>query len=86
MDQSGDFMTRITQMQQLTLFAPSNLAWKNPNLRLIRGNPHKMRDILNMHLVAEKLPLERIISENRQQVRNISASVLSITGLRPVHD
>jgi uncharacterized surface protein with fasciclin (FAS1) repeats len=68
MDHGSDFMTRITQMKQLTLFAPSNAAWNNSNLNNILRNKAKLREILNMHLVEEKLPLEKIANDNIVQV------------------
>jgi len=69
MDHGGEFMTEITNMKSLTLFAPSNAAWENANLNHILQTKDKVKDILRMHLVAEKLPLEKILSENIIQVK-----------------
>ncbi|KAF4520035.1 hypothetical protein B566_EDAN008322 [Ephemera danica] len=73
MDHHGDFMTRINLMKELTLFAPSNQAWESPVLKNIIGNNNKMRDILNMHVVPKKLPLDRIISENIFEENTLAA-------------
>jgi uncharacterized surface protein with fasciclin (FAS1) repeats len=69
MDHGGEFMTEITNMKSLTLFAPSNAAWDNANLNNILQTKDKVKDILRMHLVADKLPLEKILSDNIIQVK-----------------
>jgi uncharacterized surface protein with fasciclin (FAS1) repeats len=68
MDHGGEFMTEITNMKSLTLFAPSNAAWENAKLDNILQTKDKVKDILRMHLVAEKLNLEKILTENIIQV------------------
>ncbi|XP_065337194.1 fasciclin-1 isoform X3 [Cloeon dipterum] len=73
MDHGGEFMTQITNMKSLTLFAPSNAAWANANLNNILQTKDKVKEILRMHLVAEKLPLETILSENIIQVESAAA-------------
>ena len=61
-------MDRLTKMRELTLFAPSNAAWKDPNLNNFIRDRKVMSEILNMHLVEEKLTLEKIIYHNKNQV------------------
>ena len=70
-DEGGEFMAEITKMRDLTLFAPSNLAWTTANIdNLYR--PEKLREILNLHLVHERLTIERIMEENINQVSEFS--------------
>lgn len=66
-DEGGDFMQEITRMRDLTLFAPSNLAWSAANIDNLY-NREKLREILNLHLVHERLTIERIRDENINQV------------------
>uniref|UniRef100_A0A146LUE9 Fasciclin-1 n=1 Tax=Lygus hesperus TaxID=30085 RepID=A0A146LUE9_LYGHE len=72
-DVEGSFMEQLTTMRELTLFAPSNQAWRDPALTHIIRDKQKIREILNLHLVKEKLPLEKIIHGNSHQVETLSA-------------
>lgn len=85
MDVGGEFMQTIINMKDVTLFAPSNDAWNDPNLQnIIRlvlkmligfqefiflilrkfRNKEKMREILNLHVVRDRLNTERIRQSN----------------------
>jgi len=66
-DEGGDFMQVINGMKDLTLFAPSNQAWSSANIDNLY-NREKLREILNLHLVRERLTVERIRDENMNQV------------------
>lgn len=66
-DEGGDFMHEITRMRDLTLFAPSNSAWSAAKIDTLY-NPAKLREILNLHLVRERLTVEKIRDENVNQV------------------
>jgi uncharacterized surface protein with fasciclin (FAS1) repeats len=66
-DEGGDFMHQITKMRDLTLFAPSNLAWSTANIDNLY-NRAKLREVLNLHLVHERLTVEKIRDENVNQV------------------
>jgi hypothetical protein len=66
-DEGGDFMQQITKMRDLTLFAPSNLAWSSAKIDNLY-NRDKLREILNLHLVHERLAVEKILDENMNQV------------------
>ncbi|XP_071443491.1 fasciclin-1 isoform X2 [Hetaerina americana] len=68
MNYGSEFMTRITKVKALTLFAPSNTALNNSNLNNLIQNREKLREILNLHLVEELLPLERIKDNSMKQV------------------
>lgn len=67
-DTEGDFMDRITRMRDLTLFAPSNNAWLDSNLNNLVRDRSKIKEILNMHLVEQRLTMEHIIQSNTNQV------------------
>lgn len=71
-DYQGEFMDKITRMRDFTLFAPSNAAWTDPNINNFLLNKNKMREILNMHLVEQRLPLKTIIDNNRNQVPTLT--------------
>ncbi|GFG33414.1 hypothetical protein Cfor_04085, partial [Coptotermes formosanus] len=66
-DEGGDFMQEITRMRDLTLFAPSNLAWSAANIDNLY-NRERLREILNLHLVHQRLTVEKIRDENIHQV------------------
>jgi hypothetical protein len=86
-DEGGDFMHVMTKMRDVTLFAPSNLAWSAANIDNLY-NREKLREILNLHLVNDRLTVERIRDENINQVcltLNVECMifVLHLCGLYP---
>lgn len=63
------FIESIKRMRDVTLFAPSNNAWQDDNLKNVLRNEDKMREILNMHLVRDqRLSVEKIKQNNINQV------------------
>ncbi|XP_063216884.1 fasciclin-1 isoform X2 [Bacillus rossius redtenbacheri] len=68
LDAGGDFMNKITTMRDLTLFAPSNEAWSDKELANLFGNREKLREILDLHLVPDRLKVDRIIEQNVNQL------------------
>lgn len=65
------FMESIRKMRDVTLFAPSNAAWQDDNLKNVIRNEDKMREILNLHLVRDsRLSVEKIKQNNINQVRS----------------
>lgn len=72
-DEGGEFMAEITKMRDLTLFAPSNLAWATANIDTVY-KPEKLREILNLHLVNERLTIERIMEENINQIFQVQTA------------
>ncbi|XP_077294817.1 fasciclin 1 Fas1 domain-containing isoform X2 [Arctopsyche grandis] len=75
MDLGGDFMQTMTRMRDLTLFAPSNEAWKDPTLNNIIRNKEKLQEILNLHVVRERLPLNKIIENNVHELFQVQTAV-----------
>lgn len=78
MDAEKEFMADITRQREVTLFAPSNAAWEEPSLQAIRQDKKRMLEILKLHYVRERLPLEKIVNKNKnQQVsRNIVIHII----------
>jgi uncharacterized surface protein with fasciclin (FAS1) repeats len=66
-DEGGDFMQQINRLNDLTLFAPSNLAWSTANIDNLY-NRDKLHEMLNLHLVHDRLTVEKIEEENVNQV------------------
>lgn len=67
-DFDPEFVTRMKHMKDLTVFAPSNEAWNDPNLQNIIRNRHRMAEVLNLHLVRDRLNTEKIKNNNVNQV------------------
>lgn len=61
-------MQTLTNLQGITLFAPSNAAWEEEEVRHILQDKKKMREILNLHYVKQKLPLDEIKQKSVNQV------------------
>ncbi|BES97562.1 Fasciclin domain [Nesidiocoris tenuis] len=70
-DVEGDFMDRLTTMRELTLFAPSNQAWRDESLTHVLRDRQKIKEILHMHLLEEKLPMEKIVYGNTNQLLQV---------------
>nr|CAD7574498.1 unnamed protein product [Timema californicum] len=67
-------MNKITNMRDLTLFAPSNEAWADSNLNNLIRNREKLREILNLHLVQERLPIDKIKENNMNQLFQVATA------------
>ncbi|KAF9413777.1 hypothetical protein HW555_008112 [Spodoptera exigua] len=65
---NNQFFNELTLAKDITLFAPSNEAWADFSVQNIIRNHQKLRDILNLHLVRERLPLDAIIHNNMNQI------------------
>lgn len=69
MDVGGTFMETVNSMKDITLFAPSNEAWNDPGVQNIMRDKAKMRDILNMHIVRDRMNIERIRQGTQNSVK-----------------
>ncbi|KAK0161204.1 hypothetical protein PV327_009699 [Microctonus hyperodae] len=67
-DYGGNFMESITRQQDITLFAPSNAAWNEEGVRHILQDKERFKEILNLHFVRERLPLDKIKQKSVNQV------------------
>lgn len=65
-----EFLSAIGRSSDVTLFAPSNAAWDDGNLRNILRDKRQFQDILKMHLVTDKRLLLDDIARDRE--RNVS--------------
>jgi hypothetical protein len=69
LDVSDEFMKKITNMKELTLFAPSNEAWADSSvINNVLSNREKMLEILNLHLVPRRLPIDKILEDGVHEV------------------
>ncbi|CAH2071330.1 unnamed protein product, partial [Iphiclides podalirius] len=64
----NQFLNELTLAKDITLFAPSNEAWNENSVQNIIRNHQRLREILNLHLVRERLPLDAIIHNNMNQL------------------
>ncbi|XP_011865961.1 PREDICTED: fasciclin-1 isoform X1 [Vollenhovia emeryi] len=67
-DFGDDIMTSINQLTDVTLFAPSNDALEEPGVKQMLQDKNRMREILKLHYVKERLTLEKIKSKSVSQV------------------
>ncbi|XP_004924047.2 fasciclin-1 isoform X2 [Bombyx mori] len=65
---NNQFYTELTLAKDITLFAPSNEAWAELSVQNIIRNHQKLKEILNLHLVRERLPMDAIIHNNMNQI------------------
>ncbi|XP_041970418.1 fasciclin-1 isoform X6 [Aricia agestis] len=66
--ENNQFLNELTMAKDITLFAPSNDAWNEISVQNIIRNHQKLMEILNLHLVRERLPLDAIIHNNMNQI------------------
>ncbi|XP_011865962.1 PREDICTED: fasciclin-1 isoform X2 [Vollenhovia emeryi] len=66
-DFGDDIMTSINQLTDVTLFAPSNDALEEPGVKQMLQDKNRMREILKLHYVKERLTLEKIKSKSVSQ-------------------
>ncbi|XP_014486638.1 PREDICTED: fasciclin-1 isoform X1 [Dinoponera quadriceps] len=59
-DFGDDIMSTISHLRDVTLFAPSNAALEEPGVKQILQDKKRVKEILNLHYVKERLPLEKI--------------------------
>ncbi|KAL0832786.1 hypothetical protein ABMA28_000951 [Loxostege sticticalis] len=65
---NNQFLKELTMAKDITLFAPSNEAWSEYSVQNIIRNSQKLKEILNLHLVRERLPMDAIIHNNLNQI------------------
>ncbi|XP_068630999.1 fasciclin-1 [Battus philenor] len=66
--ENNQFLNELTLAKDITLFAPSNEAWNENSVQNIIRNHQKLKEILNLHLVRERLPMDAIIHNNMNQI------------------
>ncbi|XP_053689218.1 fasciclin-1 [Sabethes cyaneus] len=66
-DYAPDFFKTMANLQQMTLFAPSNDALSHPIVHNFIRNRDKLREILNLHLVRDSITTDKIRKNNQNQ-------------------
>ncbi|KAL2730800.1 fasciclin-1 isoform X1 [Vespula squamosa] len=61
-------MTTINRLHDVTLFAPSNAAIEEPGVQHILQDKRRVKEILNLHYVKQRLPLEKIQNKSISQI------------------
>ncbi|KAG5313735.1 FAS1 protein, partial [Acromyrmex insinuator] len=67
-DFGDDIMSTITHLHDVTLFAPSNEALNEPNVKQMLQDKNRMKEILKLHYVKERLTLDKIKDKSVSQV------------------
>lgn len=70
-DYAPDFFKTMSNLQQMTLFAPSNEALSHPIVHNFIRNRDKLREILNLHLVRDSITTDKIRKNNQNQIYQI---------------
>ncbi|XP_043590213.1 fasciclin-1 isoform X3 [Bombus pyrosoma] len=70
-DFGGEIMSTISRLHDVTLFAPSNAALEEPGVQKILQNKERVKEILNLHYVKERLPLDKIKNKSVSQKSSI---------------
>uniref|UniRef100_A0A8D8IPA6 Fasciclin-1 n=3 Tax=Culex pipiens TaxID=7175 RepID=A0A8D8IPA6_CULPI len=70
-DYAPDFFKTMANLQQMTLFAPSNEALSHPIVGNFIRNRDKLREILNLHLVRDSVTTDKIRKNNQNQIYQI---------------
>jgi len=61
-------MSTISYLREVTLFAPSNEALEEPGVKQMLQDKKRIREILKLHYVKEKLTIEHIKNKSISQV------------------
>ncbi|XP_052836689.1 fasciclin-1 isoform X4 [Drosophila gunungcola] len=69
MDNGGAVLDDINNLSEVTILAPSNEAWNSSNINNVLRDRNKMRQILNMHIIKDRLNVDKIRQKNANLVR-----------------
>ncbi|XP_017796354.1 PREDICTED: fasciclin-1-like, partial [Habropoda laboriosa] len=67
-DYGEEIMSTISHLRDVTLFAPSNAALEESGVKKILQDKDRVKEILNLHYVKERLPLDKIKNKSVSQV------------------
>lgn len=67
-DFGDEIMASISHLNDVTLFAPSNDALDEPGVKQMLQDKNRMKEILKLHYVKERLTLEKIKNKSVSQV------------------
>ncbi|XP_011262800.1 fasciclin-1 isoform X4 [Camponotus floridanus] len=68
-DFGEDIMNTISYLREVTLFAPSNEALEEPGVKQMLQDKKRIKEILKLHYVKEKLTIEHIRNKTINQVQ-----------------
>ncbi|KMZ03128.1 fasciclin-1 isoform X1 [Drosophila simulans] len=74
MDNGGAVLDDINSLTEVTILAPSNEAWNSSNINNVLRDRNKIRQILNMHIIKDRLNVDKI----RQKNANLIAQVPTV--------
>ncbi|XP_029155310.1 fasciclin-1 isoform X2 [Nylanderia fulva] len=77
-DYGEDMMSTISHLRAVTLFAPSNEALEEPGVKQIMQDRKRIKEILKLHYVKDKLPLESIKNKSVNQIPLSGKSTLGV--------
>ncbi|XP_020288792.1 fasciclin-1 [Pseudomyrmex gracilis] len=66
-DHGDDIMATINHLRDVTLFAPNNAALEQPSVKPILQDKKRIKEILKLHFVKERLPLDKIKDKTGSQ-------------------
>ena len=70
-----NLLKQVTRYSNVTLFAPRNAAWDHPEVKVLMQDKARMKEILELHVVKEYLPLNAITNKLLRQVINVNWSM-----------
>ncbi|XP_030371302.1 fasciclin-1 isoform X3 [Scaptodrosophila lebanonensis] len=71
MDNGGAVLDDINNLAEVTILAPSNDAWNASSINNIVRDRKKMSEILNMHIIKERLNVEKIRQKNANMIAQV---------------
>ncbi|XP_034130459.1 fasciclin-1 isoform X16 [Drosophila guanche] len=71
MDNGGEVLDDITNLSEVTILAPSNDAWNASLIENLLRNRKKMREILNMHIIRDRLNVDKIRQKNANMIAQV---------------
>ncbi|KRF83539.1 uncharacterized protein Dvir_GJ24396, isoform I [Drosophila virilis] len=71
MDAGGAVLEGINNLSEVTILAPSNEAWNISSIDNIIRDRKKMTDILNMHIIKDRLNVEKIRQKNANMIAQV---------------
>ncbi|EDV91586.1 GH13158 [Drosophila grimshawi] len=71
MDAGGAVLEGINNLSEVTILAPSNEAWNISSIDNIIRDRKRMTDILNMHIIKDRLNVEKIREKNANMIAQV---------------
>ncbi|XP_039231030.1 fasciclin-1 isoform X4 [Drosophila yakuba] len=71
MDNGGAVLDDINSLTEVTILAPSNEAWNSSNIDNVLRDRNRMRQILNMHIIKDRLNVDKIKEKNANLIAQV---------------